>query len=183
MWTYWQWGLNVGDFCCSKESSLKASAVPANSSREEAIDDARVCQICFMEERGVLFLPCGHLVACVKCAPSLSTCAVCRQPFTGTVRAYLSWKPVSAVGYQIHNRELEVHGMWLACSVANMTWPCFLKSTDILLVFSSEQCCQRCRHPSPMDIQIKLAPNLYWYKGMKCCILYWDETDVRMNVL
>lgn len=61
-----------------------------NDSQEKEIDDARLCQICFMEERGVVFLPCGHLVACVKCAPSLSTCAVCRQPFTGSVRVFLS---------------------------------------------------------------------------------------------
>nr|CAD7573792.1 unnamed protein product [Timema californicum] len=47
-------------------------------------------EICFTEEMGVLFLPCGHIVACVKCASSLTTCAVCRQPFTATVRAYLS---------------------------------------------------------------------------------------------
>lgn len=60
------------------------------NSEEKVIDDARICQICFQEERGVLFLPCGHIVACVKCAPSLSTCAVCRQPFSGTVRAFLS---------------------------------------------------------------------------------------------
>ncbi|KDR09161.1 baculoviral IAP repeat-containing protein 3-like [Zootermopsis nevadensis] len=74
----------------SKEPSLKASTVQAENSDEKVIDDARVCQICYEEERGVLFLPCGHLVACVKCAPSLSTCAVCRQRFTGTVRAFLS---------------------------------------------------------------------------------------------
>lgn len=61
-----------------------------NDSEEKVIDDARLCQICFVEERGVVFLPCGHLVACVRCAPSLSTCAVCRQPLTGTVRAFLS---------------------------------------------------------------------------------------------
>jgi hypothetical protein len=63
---------------------------PASASEKKVMDDACVCQICFMEERAVLFLPCGHLIACVKCAPSLSTCAVCRQLFTATVRAFLS---------------------------------------------------------------------------------------------
>lgn len=79
-------------FCCSTQSVPQGSvSTPqGNDSEEKVIDDARVCQICFMEERGVVFLPCGHLVACVKCAPSLSTCAVCRQPFTGTVRVFLS---------------------------------------------------------------------------------------------
>lgn len=82
----------------SQESSSSMQSVPQgpvsppqeNDSKEKVIEDARVCQICFIEERGVVFLPCGHLVACVKCAPSLSTCAVCRQPLTGIVRAFLS---------------------------------------------------------------------------------------------
>lgn len=91
------WGL-LQDTQISQESSSSMQSVPQdsvstpqeNGSDGMVIDDARVCLICYTEERGVVFLPCGHLVACVKCAPSLSTCAVCRQPFTGTVRAFLS---------------------------------------------------------------------------------------------
>lgn len=56
----------------------------------KVVDDQRACKICYAEEMGVVFLPCGHLVACVNCAPSLKTCAVCRKPFSATVRAYLS---------------------------------------------------------------------------------------------
>ncbi|XP_069680761.1 baculoviral IAP repeat-containing protein 7-B isoform X2 [Periplaneta americana] len=74
----------------TEEEVASSQKEKSDVSDEKVIDDARLCQICFTEERGVLFLPCGHLVACVKCAPSLSICAVCRQPFTGTVRAFLS---------------------------------------------------------------------------------------------
>ncbi|XP_026285713.1 death-associated inhibitor of apoptosis 1 isoform X1 [Frankliniella occidentalis] len=56
----------------------------------KSIDDARACKLCFSEEIGVAFLPCGHLVSCVNCVPSLKTCAVCREPFSATVRVYLS---------------------------------------------------------------------------------------------
>lgn len=49
-----------------------------------------MCKICFAKEVGVVFLPCGHIVACVDCAPALSTCAVCRKPLGATVRAFLS---------------------------------------------------------------------------------------------
>lgn len=58
--------------------------------KERKLDDQRACKICYAEEVGVVFLPCGHLVSCVNCAPSLKTCAVCRKPFSATVRAYLS---------------------------------------------------------------------------------------------
>ncbi|XP_033210530.1 baculoviral IAP repeat-containing protein 3-like isoform X1 [Belonocnema kinseyi] len=54
------------------------------------VDDARMCKICYNEELGVVFLPCGHVVACVKCAPGMTTCAVCREPVTMTVRAFFS---------------------------------------------------------------------------------------------
>lgn len=49
-----------------------------------------LCKICYTDELGVVFLPCGHLVACVKCALSLTICAVCRQAVTATVRVFLS---------------------------------------------------------------------------------------------
>jgi len=48
------------------------------------------CKICYAKEVGVVFLPCGHIIACADCAPALSTCAVCRKPLEATVRAFLS---------------------------------------------------------------------------------------------
>lgn len=70
----------------------QSSITSANTSekKKKKDNDDRLCKICYTEELGVVFLPCGHIVACVKCALSLSTCAVCRQPFTATVRAFLS---------------------------------------------------------------------------------------------
>ncbi|XP_063233849.1 baculoviral IAP repeat-containing protein 7-B-like [Bacillus rossius redtenbacheri] len=56
----------------------------------KAASDALLCKICFTEEMGVVFLPCGHVVACLKCAAALSTCVLCRKPVSATVRAFLS---------------------------------------------------------------------------------------------
>ncbi|XP_074032818.1 baculoviral IAP repeat-containing protein 7-like [Leptinotarsa decemlineata] len=42
-----------------------------------------------VNELGVVFLPCGHIVACVDCASAL-TCAVYRKPLEAAVRAFLS---------------------------------------------------------------------------------------------
>lgn len=44
------------------------------------------CKICQQRQVNVLFLPCGHLIACAQCATALRTCAVCRQPVKGAVR-------------------------------------------------------------------------------------------------
>ncbi|XP_054278974.1 death-associated inhibitor of apoptosis 1-like [Macrosteles quadrilineatus] len=48
------------------------------------------CKICYMEEVAIVFLPCGHAVACVKCALSLIKCAICRQTITATIRVFFS---------------------------------------------------------------------------------------------
>lgn len=48
------------------------------------------CKICMAEEVGVVFLPCGHLLSCVMCAPAMVTCPLCRQQIRGRVRTFLS---------------------------------------------------------------------------------------------
>merc|ERR1711860_354736 len=54
------------------------------------LKEARICKICMDQEIGVVFLPCGHLICCVQCAPSLKDCPLCRQPIHGTVKTYMS---------------------------------------------------------------------------------------------
>ncbi|XP_013399962.1 baculoviral IAP repeat-containing protein 7-like [Lingula anatina] len=54
------------------------------------LKEERTCKICMDEEVSVVFLPCGHLVACVQCAPALRNCAICRAAIKGTVRSILS---------------------------------------------------------------------------------------------
>ncbi|XP_076750908.1 baculoviral IAP repeat-containing protein 8 [Xylocopa sonorina] len=78
----------------SNRSSAKGSAEDLSNtgvqSSSEPRDDARLCKICYNGELGVVFLPCGHMVACVKCAPGMTSCAICREPVTMTVRAFFS---------------------------------------------------------------------------------------------
>jgi len=74
----------------TEESVTNKKPQPVSDKPTKTIDDARACKICFSEEIGVAFLPCGHLVSCVNCVPSLKTCAVCREPFSATLRVYLS---------------------------------------------------------------------------------------------
>lgn len=55
---------------------------------DDAVDN--MCKICFNNELSAVFVKCGHMVACMECAVTLTHCAVCRQPIVGTVRAFLS---------------------------------------------------------------------------------------------
>lgn len=56
--------------------------LPASDESERRLKNVE-CKICMAEEVGVVFLPCGHLLTCVMCAPALSTCPLCRQPIRG----------------------------------------------------------------------------------------------------
>jgi baculoviral IAP repeat-containing protein 2/3 len=60
----------------------------------DAADERRLknveCKICMSEEVGVVFLPCGHLLSCVFCAPAISQCPLCRETIRGRVRTFLS---------------------------------------------------------------------------------------------
>ena len=54
---------------------------------EKEISDEKLCIICCDEERSIVFLPCGHLVSCGKCAVVFTDCPTCRAKITGFVRA------------------------------------------------------------------------------------------------
>lgn len=64
----------------------KLSISPSDERRFKNVE----CKICMAEEVGVVFLPCGHLLSCVMCAPAMSTCPLCRQLIRGRVRTFLS---------------------------------------------------------------------------------------------
>ncbi|CAL1261264.1 unnamed protein product [Larinioides sclopetarius] len=51
--------------------------------------DQCLCKICMDKEVGIVFLPCGHLLACTDCAPALKLCPMCRKTIQAIVRAYL----------------------------------------------------------------------------------------------
>nr|XP_009669166.1 PREDICTED: baculoviral IAP repeat-containing protein 7 isoform X2 [Struthio camelus australis] len=50
----------------------------------------RMCKVCMDRDVSVVFVPCGHLVACAECAPNLSLCPICRAVIRGSVRTFMS---------------------------------------------------------------------------------------------
>ncbi|XP_045870492.1 baculoviral IAP repeat-containing protein 3 [Meles meles] len=54
------------------------------------LQEERTCKVCMDKEVSVVFIPCGHLVVCQECAPSLRRCPICRGAVKGTVRTFLS---------------------------------------------------------------------------------------------
>lgn len=77
----------------AEQIKLSESGNESNLSLEEEnrkLKDARLCKVCMDEEVGVVFLPCGHLVTCVQCAPGVNQCPLCRTAIKGFVRTFLS---------------------------------------------------------------------------------------------
>lgn len=62
----------------------------ATISNTANIDESKICKICFNGECNTVFIPCGHVVSCGKCATSLSTCPLCNQPHANVIRIYFS---------------------------------------------------------------------------------------------
>lgn len=52
--------------------------------------DSRLCKICYTSEYNTVFVPCGHVIACGKCASSMTTCPLCRKNFDNILRIFFS---------------------------------------------------------------------------------------------
>lgn len=77
----------------AEKPEAKPEATTTNNNAKESDNEQSsntMCKICFTKQMGVVFLPCGHVVACVDCAPALKSCAVCRKPLEATIRAFLT---------------------------------------------------------------------------------------------
>ncbi|NXH50956.1 BIR7B protein, partial [Dicaeum eximium] len=66
---------------------------PSQLSTEEQLrrlQEQRMCKVCMDKDVSVVFVPCGHLVACEECALNLRLCPICRAGIQGSVRAFMS---------------------------------------------------------------------------------------------
>lgn len=50
-----------------------------NSKRYSDLLERQNCNICFDEKISIIFIPCGHYVACFECSIRLNECPVCRN--------------------------------------------------------------------------------------------------------
>lgn len=57
---------------------------------EKVEKESRLCKICYNSNYNTIFLPCGHVIACAKCASAVTKCPACRLPFDVATRVYFS---------------------------------------------------------------------------------------------
>lgn len=74
------------------EADLKSAEaiLAAKSAKPSEVPETKLCKICYECEFNTAFIPCGHVVACAKCASAVTTCPMCREPFDSVTRIYFS---------------------------------------------------------------------------------------------
>lgn len=81
---------NPGASASSSSGATISVISVVQDSTPPSSQDGRLCKICYLNEMGVVFLPCGHVVACVECASKVANCVVCKQRLQATMRLFLS---------------------------------------------------------------------------------------------
>ena len=53
------------------------------------MEEARACKICMDHYVCIAFVPCGHLVTCMECAPECPNCPMCRKPIQNQIKTFM----------------------------------------------------------------------------------------------
>ncbi|NXK62497.1 BIR7B protein, partial [Sylvietta virens] len=82
------------EFVSSVQATFSTTLLaPSQLSTEEQLRrlrEEKTCKVCMDKDVSVVFVPCGHLVACEECALNLRLCPICRAVIRGSVRAFMS---------------------------------------------------------------------------------------------
>uniref|UniRef100_K7G2E2 RING-type E3 ubiquitin transferase n=1 Tax=Pelodiscus sinensis TaxID=13735 RepID=K7G2E2_PELSI len=61
-----------------KRHRLRAQKNQSTEEQLRRLQEERMCKVCMDKDVSIVFVPCGHLVVCAECAPSLRRCPICR---------------------------------------------------------------------------------------------------------
>lgn len=70
--------------------SPESQEIQPENSDSQKTNDENLCIICCDQERSLVFIPCGHLVSCGRCAVNFTTCPNCRSDITGSAKVRFS---------------------------------------------------------------------------------------------
>ena len=52
-------------------------------------DENFICKICYNRNKNTVFMPCGHIFACMQCALSIVKCPYCKSTISKIMKIYL----------------------------------------------------------------------------------------------
>ncbi len=72
-----------------KSESGSSESIPGNTSdNQDSSSGTNLCIACKTMARAVVFVPCGHYIACVACGHSMGVCSMCQSQITACVRIF-----------------------------------------------------------------------------------------------
>ncbi|XP_048765138.2 uncharacterized protein LOC125672973 isoform X2 [Ostrea edulis] len=74
----------------STPSSQSSTEVQILQTELSSLTSTLLCKVCFTQEVGIAFLPCGHLICCRECGPAVRKCLLCDVIIKGTIKTYFS---------------------------------------------------------------------------------------------
>ncbi|XP_048239983.1 death-associated inhibitor of apoptosis 1-like isoform X1 [Haliotis rufescens] len=83
------WNRQTDRIRCYGETGVAEKRARVKEETQQ-LKESSMCKICLEDPANIVFLPCGHLVACAVCTPALERCPVCRIHIRGSVRVHLS---------------------------------------------------------------------------------------------
>lgn len=88
------WAERVNGFMPGAEEEAELKKVASDAEKRAArkngpVEERAACKVCYDNEVGVVFMPCGH-AACLDCALVLKSCHICRAPIERFVRVYMA---------------------------------------------------------------------------------------------
>ena len=85
-----------------REAEAAREAARRAEMRRDAAEEQGLCLICWEQPRGVLYLPCNHLVLCAACDQGQAACTMCSGPIASRHEVHMSQmvadEAVSALG-------------------------------------------------------------------------------------
>ncbi|CAM4602863.1 E3 ubiquitin-protein ligase XIAP [Lepidochelys kempii] len=75
-----------------QEEVTSERSLPKDLSTEEKLrrlQEEKMCKICMDKDISVVFIPCGHLVACKECAEAVDKCPVCCMVITKRQKIFM----------------------------------------------------------------------------------------------
>ncbi|XP_076466961.1 death-associated inhibitor of apoptosis 2-like isoform X2 [Babylonia areolata] len=69
---------------------MAAETAERIQAENEQMRATQTCRICRQARVGLIFLPCGHLLTCVRCGTQSSNCLACGQTIRATANVFLT---------------------------------------------------------------------------------------------
>uniref|UniRef100_A0A8C2JS08 E3 ubiquitin-protein ligase XIAP n=1 Tax=Cyprinus carpio TaxID=7962 RepID=A0A8C2JS08_CYPCA len=77
-----------GDHSRSSQNGFSSHEEEDPMTKLEKLQREKLCKVCMDSDINIVFIPCGHLVACQKCSEPLNKCPVCCTAITQKIKTY-----------------------------------------------------------------------------------------------